>query len=201
VRGTVRTEFLLGVLCCVVVLVWAEVDCPKCTSLETATLRLVTDQVRDLQLAAARTEAKLAEQVGVSTGLRVELEKLKNRRELEQAARQMEAEVRKPHKARIVSSKHTRVASHRHTTQSRTPCELPLQIHAPLCALHLQEESGKVAELERQRAFFAEGEERLRRELKDSEGRHRTAAARLQVCACHLWPVLVCRGQPWPALL
>ena len=57
-----------------------------------------------------------------------------------------------------------------------------------------------MAELERQRAFFAEGEERLRRELKDSEGRHRTAAARLQVCACHLWPVLVGLGMPWPAV-
>lgn len=36
-----------------------------------------------------------------------------------------------------------------------------------------------MAELERQRAFFAEGEERVREALRQAEDRHRTSAARL----------------------
>eukprot|EP00038_Savillea_parva_P027925 m.62285 g.62285 ORF g.62285 m.62285 type:complete len:738 (+) comp8077_c0_seq1:26-2239(+) len=96
-------------------------------------LEAIRTQLRESQLKSVRTEAKLAETTSTVTSLRIELEKLRNSRDLERAARQMEAE----------------------------------------------EESGKVAELERQRAFFAEGEERVRGELRQSEERHRAAVGRL----------------------
>jgi hypothetical protein len=56
-------------------------------------VEVLKGQLREAQLTVARCEAKCAASASTTTTLRVELEKLRNQRELEQHTRQIEAEV------------------------------------------------------------------------------------------------------------
>lgn len=59
-------------------------------------IELLRAELREAKVRAARSEAKLVESASVATTLKVELEKLRNQRELDQKARLIDAEVRAP---------------------------------------------------------------------------------------------------------
>lgn len=82
-----------GVCTCVCVQAEAEAEVRARPRSPDRRVEVLKGQLREAQLTVARCEAKCAASASTTTTLRVELEKLRNQRELEQHTRQIEAEV------------------------------------------------------------------------------------------------------------